>query len=628
MELLFYYNGNHSYLNPEGIQFGGKYIFEFDVKNHKINFEENKKYKPYFYSEGSVLTNITAVVGENGAGKTTMLRAIFDGSKPGVLMIFLENDDTITISNDYGEVSIEYIGNKKMPNIRFDLKYLQRIDYSGQHISRDIHKYMSYVYLSNSAFLKNIFGYSKDYYISKVMLTPSSINEIEEKYYNNIRAIKNDIAAFHNKNYINVLQYNELKQFMSLCIIEYYYFLIANNLEQDYIGKILQDIKLKAKIPYVNTQVLIDCEDGSDESMQYIHTVEIGNSYFELCSIIKDRNLSFINVLYCDLMIEICNVLEIACNTEIDFSDIESIKYECGKLIKQLNVAEKVKKYYYNAFKSINKLYYLIGDKLNRSNKEGIVFSWKDKETYRSFVELIHECLFKDEYLGTFLVEHLIIQHNDLSSGELAMQNFFSWVHALDWFHRIDSNTIDGMKNNILLLIDEIDLYAHPEWQRQILCRLLENVEKQFYDKKVQIIFTTHSPLVLSDMLKNNTIFLSNGKCVKPTGIEETFSNELYSILNNSFFLKEGVIGEFARKKIQSIIEKLTNYDEKKPLKQREWKKIEGEIEVIGDPILKSKLYEMLDVYKYDNDEEENDIENEISMLKKKIKFLESRVEQ
>ena len=51
--------------------------------------------------------------------------------------------------------------------------------------------------------------------------------------------------------------------------------------------------------------------------------------------------------------------------------------------------------------------------------------------------------------------------------------------------------------NNYLLLIDEIDLYLHPEWQQEFISVLLNELEKQFPDKKIQLVFSTHSPLLL-----------------------------------------------------------------------------------------------------------------------------------
>ena len=626
MELLFYYNANQEYLNPKGVQFGGKYIFYLETESNRIYFKENENYKSNFYSNRSTLQNITAVVGENGSGKTTLLQAIFENSRSGVLMIFLEKENSIILSNDYGYISIEYIGKEKAPNIANDNKYLQRIGNNEQHICRNIHRHVSYVYLSNSIFSKYIFGYSRDLSISKVMLTPISINKIAEKFYRNIKSLQSTEKEFHDADYINVLQYEELKEFQSLCTIEYYYYLLTNNLEDNYLGKELQNIQVRAICPQINNQVLID--SGEEEGF-----LKVWNSYSEICSVMNNGKINIINMLFGDLMLEICNVLEIACNKEIDFSNTECLFKECNNLLKVLEEKanpqlENVKKYYQFALKSINKLYKILYDALEQTNINGITVSWKNENKYRAFVELIHECLFKDLYLGTFLVTHLSFEQKDLSSGEQAMRNFFSWIHTLDWFHRIDPYTIDGMKDSIILLIDEIDLYAHPEWQRQIVYRLLEDIDNQFRNKKVQIIYSTHSPLVLSDMLLNNIVFLQQGKCITPAGMEETFSNELYSILNNSFFLKNGVIGEFARKKIQKIIDKLVEFDKRGPLEYRELKAIEDEIKVVGDPIVKMKLYEMFDEHKTKYQKREMDIDSEINILKKRIQYLERQKEE
>ena len=57
-----------------------------------------------------------------------------------------------------------------------------------------------------------------------------------------------------------------------------------------------------------------------------------------------------------------------------------------------------------------------------------------------------------------------------------------------------------------VVLIDEIDMHLHPSWQRKII----DSLHKTF--PKVQFIFTTHSPTVLSNVPKENIRILDNGK--------------------------------------------------------------------------------------------------------------------
>lgn len=74
------------------------------------------------------------------------------------------------------------------------------------------------------------------------------------------------------------------------------------------------------------------------------------------------------------------------------------------------------------------------------------------------------------------------------------------------------------LKENVLketpgiVLIDELDLHLHPEWQKQIVSSLRTAFEN------LQFITTSHSPFIIQEMaegqlikLKNNTVFISGG---------------------------------------------------------------------------------------------------------------------
>jgi hypothetical protein len=51
---------------------------------------------------------------------------------------------------------------------------------------------------------------------------------------------------------------------------------------------------------------------------------------------------------------------------------------------------------------------------------------------------------------------------------------------------------------SIILLIDEMEAHLHPEWQRRILPALLKVAARLSDNVKVQVLITTHSPLVLA----------------------------------------------------------------------------------------------------------------------------------
>jgi predicted ATP-binding protein involved in virulence len=68
-----------------------------------------------------------------------------------------------------------------------------------------------------------------------------------------------------------------------------------------------------------------------------------------------------------------------------------------------------------------------------------------------------------------------------------------------------------------VVLIDEVDLHLHPQWQRMILPRLMETFPK------CQFIVTTHSPQILGEMKSEHVFILSdeeNGIVAKRPGYE------------------------------------------------------------------------------------------------------------
>jgi len=55
-------------------------------------------------------------------------------------------------------------------------------------------------------------------------------------------------------------------------------------------------------------------------------------------------------------------------------------------------------------------------------------------------------------------------------------------------------------EHNIIFLIDEVECHLHPKWQRTIVNGILEIMKVLDPDAKVQLIMTTHSPLVMASL--------------------------------------------------------------------------------------------------------------------------------
>ena len=99
-----------------------------------------------------------------------------------------------------------------------------------------------------------------------------------------------------------------------------------------------------------------------------------------------------------------------------------------------------------------------------------------------------------------------------LSTGESLYLNLFSRLYK---FKELDIE-------KIILLFDEIETGYHPQWQKEFLKTLVEylpkifpsetNEEGKLVQRSIQIILTSHSPFVVSDLPKDNVIFLRKGK--------------------------------------------------------------------------------------------------------------------
>lgn len=94
---------------------------------------------------------------------------------------------------------------------------------------------------------------------------------------------------------------------------------------------------------------------------------------------------------------------------------------------------------------------------------------------------------------------------NQLSHGEKALISMIG-----DLARRLviaNPGTKNALTGRGIVLIDELDLHLHPNWQRTILGKL----NKTF--PNIQFICTTHSPLVLNHIEKESIFLLENGKC-------------------------------------------------------------------------------------------------------------------
>ena len=187
-----------------------------------------------------------------------------------------------------------------------------------------------------------------------------------------------------------------------------------------------------------------------------------------------------------------------------------------------------------------------------------------------------------------------------LSSGENNLLRLFSSIYyAFDYG---DSNLYNWSNmerrtqcNSVIILMDEADLTYHPEWQRQLIQILAAFLPLEFGNcgiDDLQVILTTHSPLLLGDIPSNNVTYLRQGDRNINDNNLNSFGQNIHNILKDSFFL-ESTIGAFATDKINKTAKKLRDMRDKGNLTQNELRECKAIIDLLAPGVIKSKLIEL-----------------------------------
>ena len=238
---------------------------------------------------------------------------------------------------------------------------------------------------------------------------------------------------------------------------------------------------------------------------------------------------------------------------------------------------------------------------------------------------------------------------DSMSSGEKQKIHSVSSIV----YHLINLNSVQEEKSKknekfikydyVNIILDEIELYYHPEWQRRYINDLLDYISKidsknLEHIKGINITFLTHSPFILSDIPSSNILKIDKGNPKLYNPNDQTFGANVHDLLAHDFYMNNGFMGEWAKKKIEeiirflnvknlnlerdSIIEKIATYsktptaterkDKEKFEKKLNWINAEIEvlkntlthiepdyclkiIELIGEPIVRHKLLIMYD---------------------------------
>jgi len=186
-------------------------------------------------------------------------------------------------------------------------------------------------------------------------------------------------------------------------------------------------------------------------------------------------------------------------------------------------------------------------------------------------IELLPPPIFEYKFFNSEQINIL----ESISSGEMQLiHSTSSIIYHLNNLNSVDQTKNVEKYNYVNIILDEIELYFHPEFQRKYLKKLLDDIKSSNVSEiyGINILIISHSPFILSDIPKQNVLFLGKGNSEKGKPIEfgadNTFAENIHEILANGFFLEE-TMGAFAKSKIDSFLEYY--FDIKKKYESSDW---------------------------------------------------------
>lgn len=652
MKLLYIWinRSANGYIEKKGFNIAGEFFWKYDEKNRVLSYIKKEGYIKNFWNEDNdSIEDLSVIVGTNGSGKSTLLAEIM---KYGV----------IVPNNLYGEVNSRakmhrQITEKKIVVYEEEgyIYYDHNLEYEIETFpvvvkkKKDVLKDCTKIYVSNSinnpvtsaSFQEDyILNYVlADYNIqdqSKIVMRKNEIPDYvyvsEEKgdsrYYDDPATHRTEasgierVRKLNEKINLNKNSYSDLNSLIRL------YFLVKAKCKK-YAGKKYEYVTIKTKNE-------IDVFDIDDIDIVFGSSDEIWRT---ITSLEGKEKSNLLNSLITYFLYEYKFCFEYETINEISLNQVKEIKKYLQHSISR-NINDSLQEnmttmeYFINTANDI-----LLFDKLVLNNKD--IYKERQKENkyylgdlqvnlYQNQEFFDRLFLFLERGIPSFFMRYLTFEFEGMSSGEEAMMNLYSRIF---WIYNAQN-----CKKESLILIDEIDLYMHPKWQRELISYLVEDIPNLIgKENRAQIIITTHSPIILSDIPRANTIFLENkkGKCI--VGINRahrnTFGNNVHTLFLDSFFLdEEGTMGAFAEKRINTILKLLRS--EKKI--NDENKRILKTISCIGDELIRNKLLELYEknqgmeqrLKKKQTIAENTAIDNTINMLKSQVGELLHTIEQ
>lgn len=571
-----------------------RYDIKYDKGNNTLLAKLSEKKLPENFWGDSV-SSVTCLIGENGAGKSTivsfLLNALVDGSTwksnsdlHGILVYENENNLSAWVSKDFDGFKFPISPMIISPCLKTSIPCFYYSAHFSSYVNSDIRTTAELSGYYNASDLARILLSQEDYCnVSKREMTESLYDALHCYVLQNAHNIMRMIADERISKGVDFFVFPK-------------YVLIQANRSGEYQLKSMHPQRIK--------------EYGLEYKNEDIETVIL-----EKDAIVTTKEQILADIIHHAIL-----------NLIVDRHDL-GIK---------IDLLVSWKKYLIENYKSGKKFVLEIyeGFILQNINRKEQLFTYHILETVKKiaeisnfygeylsgylYIETSNKDVFKEKINKIFSNEdfYLVARTFDfsysqslneaslLSSGELEYLNLFSRLYAAF------NSKADDLELPQMIFLDEAEIGFHPNWQLKyvsFIIKFLDVLKKSRISNKtnilknqVQIVIATHSPIMLSDIPKCCTICLTEKHTIIE-GQKETFGNNVFELYRYSFLMKNGLVGEFAQEKIQTLNNNIDNELKKKEKTGREYcisednlNNIQLQVEMVGDIGLKAYLQDKL----------------------------------
>ena len=549
MKICYLLIKKYKNLKEIGISFDSHYLYEYDKDKAEVVVKDNPSYLSGFYGEH--IYSLTTIAGKNGVGKTNILRFLLTAVVEGMndksdcqgVVIYKDGDRLLLASNG---LEIQSVYNDHQ---------LEKVNHKSCH---------TFFYTSHPIYSIRNWDILTQELTGQYNASASTRLLLDQgNYVNDGKSAKGTLSY-----YDYLLAHLSQRSFKILqFLIDYY-----RN------GRELNGLTIP---PYI---LILANSSGFYKFIKKEFGITNDRAYNN-----KIRNWNHIrNATLYDFFIT--SLLNKASNKN-EYDAWQPLIDSWEKKVKQSQDDDVVKlwqewmqgKPYEEELQRILTVVTTINEKCGFNDKSGF-FYFNLRGNLDEVAEFVQSIYNTREFLAAryFDVSFSYDASSDamLSSGEEKLLYLMAEIY---YSHILRPKKFDNVDAPSLYVLDEAELGLHPEWQRAFVSYLLAFFN-YFPSKNIQIVLTTHSPILLSDILRQDIVLLKKekGETIVEKQHKETFATNIFELYRDSFFLENGLLGIFAGGKIKGIVDDIESRSHLDTLAKR--------ISMIGDPQIKNYL--------------------------------------